>query len=699
MILSSCKPAFLRRLTSSCLPALQCFASGTIFIRSSIHGLRYGAGSSSRDDHQASNHELALVSALKLCCINLDVSRGRGIHGLVMKSGLESNNFVENSLINMYAKCGCLGDAQSMFDSCAKLDPVSYNIMIAGYVKSGELNEARKLFDIMPKRGCVSYTTMIMGFAQSGFFWEAFEVYKQMRSAGVLPNEVTMASLISACSSLGGIKVCRMLHGLVIKMIFDQLVLVSTNLLRMYCLCSSLTDARALFDELPVRNIFTWNVMLNGYAKAGVIHLARDVFDNVPEKDVVSWGTIIDGYIRVQMLSDALSMYRSMVSSGVEASDVMMVDLVSACRKALAISEGQQLHAILVKKGFDCNDFIQATVTHLYAACGRIKEACLQFDQGIKKNVALWNALLSGFVRVQMIDQAAKLFNEMPERDVFTWSTMISGYAQSEQPTMALELFHNMVAAGIQPNEVTMVSVFSAIASLGTMKEGIWAHRYVVNSYIPINDNLSAAIIDMYAKCGSIPNALEVFHRIRDKAATVSPWNAIICALAMHGHANLSLEIFYDLQMRGIQLNAITFIGVLSACCHTGMMELGKRYFESMKSAHNVSPDIKHYGCMVDLLGRSGQLEEAEKLIRSMPMEADVVIWGTLLAACRTHGNVDVGEWAAGNLARLEPSHGASRVLLSNLYADAGKWEDAFSVRQAMQSSRMLRLPGYSGVV
>ncbi|CAN1280610.1 Pentatricopeptide repeat-containing protein At5g19020, mitochondrial [Linum perenne] len=613
--------SFFPRFVGSSSPLLRCF-SALVELGDLVHRPRYGHGS--RLDQQATDHELDLVSALKSCCVNLDVSLGRKIHCIVLKTGLQSNNFVENSLLNMYAKCGHLGDAQSMFDSCSKLDPVSYNIMIAGYVKSGQLNEARKLFDVMPKRGCVSYTTMIMGFSRNDFCFEAVAAFKQMRNAGVLPNEVTLASLISACSSSGGVWNCRMLHELVIKMLFDQLVLVSTNLLRMYCHCSSL------------------------------VHLAQDIFDRIPQKDVVSWGTIIDGYVRVEKLNEALLMYRSMICTGVEASDVMMVDLVSACRKALAIREGQQLHNILVKRGFDCYDFIQVTITHLYAACGKIREACLQFDLGIKDNVALWNALMSGFVKVRMIDRAAQLFDQMPERDVFSWSTMISG---------------------------------------------IKAHQFVLDSCIPLNDNLCAAIIDMYAKCGSISNALEMFHQIRDKATTVSPWNAIICALAMHGHANISLEVYADLQTRGLKLNAITFIGVLSACCHAGMVDLGKRYFESMKSEHKVNPDIKHYGCMVDLLGRSGQLEEAEKLIKSMPMEADVVIWGTLLSACRTHENVDVGKRAAENLARLEPSHGASRVLLSNLYADAGKWEDAFSVRKTMHSNRIQRLPGYSGVI
>ncbi|XP_050216501.1 pentatricopeptide repeat-containing protein At5g19020, mitochondrial [Mercurialis annua] len=651
-----------------------------------------------KTDQKDFNYELGLVSALKFCTTNLFLSQGKQIHGLVLKSGLHSNNFIQNSLINMYAKCGLLLDAKSIFDVCPKSDPVSYNIMISGYVKSGRLDDAHKVFDEMPVKGCVSYTTMIMGFSQNEHWNAAVELFKQMRYAGVVPSEVTIAALISAFSQFGGVWSCRMLHGLVVKMLFDEFVLISTNLLRMYCNCSSLVEARALFGEMSEKNLVTWNVMLNGYSKAGLLDSARDVFERIPDKDIISWSTIVDGYVRVEKLGEAFMIYRSMVSAGLRPNDVMMVDLISVCGRTAAFCEGRQLHSDAVKMGFDCYDFIQATIIHLYAACGRINEACLQFRIGSKENVASWNALMGGFIRNRMIDEAIKLFEEMPQRDVFSWSTMISGYTQNEQPNLALELFHKMIAIGIQPNDVTMVSVFSAIAALGTLKDGRWAHQYVHNNSIAISDNLSAAIIDMYAKCGSIDDALEVFCKIRNKASTVSPWNAIICGLAMHGHANQSLEIYSDLDRRKVKLNAITFIGVLAACCHAGMVELGKRYFMSMKSEHNIDPDIKHYGCMVDLLGRAGRVEEAEEMIRSMPMKADVVTWGTLLAACRTHGKWEVGEEAAQNLARLDPSHGASRVLLSNIYANAGKWDDAFSVRKAMQSHRMRRLPGYSGV-
>lgn len=651
-----------------------------------------------RENQNPAGSEFALVSALKSCSSLLVSSQRRQLHCLVLKSGLHSNTFIRNSLINMYAKCGLIDDARLLFENCSELDPVSCNIMVSGYVKAGRLDHARQLFGKMPSKGCVSYTTMIMGLVRNDCWNEAIEVFKDMRSSGVIPNNLTMVNVISACSHSGEIWNCRMLHALVIKLHIEGLVLVSTNLMHAYCLCSGLGEARILFDRMPERNIVSWNVMLNGYSKAGLVDMARELFERIPDKDVISWGTMIDGYVQKECIHEAFMMYRAMLGTGLGPNTVMIVDLVSACGRLMAVG-GQQLHGTIVKRGFDCYDFVQTTVIYFYAACGMMNLAYKQFQVGVKDHLESWNAVIAGFIKNGMIDQARKTFDEMPERDVYSWSTMISGYSQTEQPNMALELFHGMVASGIKPNEITMVSVLSAIATLGKLKEGRWAHEYICSNAIPLNDNLSAALIDMYSKCGSINTALQLFNQIRDKTSSVSPWNAIICGLATHGHANMCLEIFSDVQRYHIKPNSITFIGVLSACCHAGLVEPGRRIFQSMKSVHNLEPNIKHYGCMIDLLGRAGQLEEAEKLLRSMPMKADVVIWGTLLAACRTHGNVDIGEMAAEGLAALEPFHGGSKVLLSNIYADAGRWEDVSMVRRAMQIQKMNRLPGCSGVV
>ncbi|XP_027341906.1 pentatricopeptide repeat-containing protein At5g19020, mitochondrial [Abrus precatorius] len=639
--------------------------------------------------------ELALVSALKY----RSSSHGRQLHSLALKLGLYCNTFIQNSLINMYAKCGSISDAQLLFEACPRLDIVSCNIMISGYAKAGQLNNARKLFDTMPDKDCVSYTTMIMGLVQNDCFREALEVFKDMRSRGVVPNDVTLLNVISCCPHFGEILNCRLIHALSIKLFVEGLLFVSTNLVHAYCVCSGLGEARRLFDEMPERNLVAWNVMLNGYAKTGLVDLARELFERIPDKDVISWGTMIDGYILKNCLHEALMMHRAMLRSGLGPSEIVVVNLVSACVRFNAIGDGWQLHGMIVKRGFDCYNVIQTTIIHFYAACGMIVLACLQFEVGVKDHLESWNALVAGYIKNGMMDKARQIFDQMPERDVFSWSTIISGYAQIDQPKMALELFHKMVASGVKPNEVTMAGVFSAIATLGTLKEGKWAHEYMCNESIPLSDNLCAALIDMYAKCGSINTALHLFNKIRDKAFSVSPWNAILCGLASHGHATMCLEVFSDTQRYNIKPNPITFIGVLSACCHAGLVEPGRRIFRSMKSVYNVEPDIKHYGCMVDLLGRAGLLEEAEEMIRNMPMEADVVIWGTLLAACRTHGNVNIGERAAKSLAQLAPSHGGGKVLLSNIYADAGRWEDVSLVRRVIQIQRMERMSGCSGVV
>ncbi|XP_056161686.1 pentatricopeptide repeat-containing protein At5g19020, mitochondrial-like [Syzygium oleosum] len=647
---------------------------------------------------QGYDRELALVSALKSCASVSAVPQGRQLHSLVVKTGLLANSFVRNSLTNVYAKCGLMDEAGVLFGSCGGSGVVCWNIMIAGYVRSGRLWDAFQVFEKMTTKECVSYTTMIMGFAQNKFWGEAIEVFKDMRVAGVIPNEATLASVIPACSHSGEPWNCRMLHALAIKLLLDSSVIVSTNLLHMYCICSSIEEASRLFEEMPKKNVVSWNVMLNGYSKAGLVDLAGQLFEKIPSRDVVSWGTLIDSYLRVQRLSEALIMCREMLRSGLRPNDVMLVDLVSACARSVLAVEGQQLHNLIVRCGFDCSDFVQATIIHFYAACGRIDLAHLQFETGSKDHLASLNALIAGFVRNGMIDQARQMFNQMSERDVFSWTTMISCYAQQEQPNMALELFHKMVASGLCPNEVTMASVFSAIAALGSLKEGSWAHEYVQKNSIPLNDNLSASIIDMYAKCGSITSALEVFHQVRDNGRDVSPWNAIICGLAMHGHANLSLAIFSNLQKRNIRLNSITFIGALTACCHAGLVEEGKKIFRSMKVLYDVDPDVKHYGCMVDILGRAGRMQEATELIRTMPLEADAAVWGALLSACRTHGNVEIGEWAAQSLENLQPTHGPCRVLLSNIYADVGRWHDAFSARRVIHSQGLKRLPGCSGV-
>ncbi|KAG9457422.1 hypothetical protein H6P81_001930 [Aristolochia fimbriata] len=639
--------------------------------------------------------EFALVSALKSCS---SVCHGKQIQSLVIKSGFASNVYVQNSLINVYAKFGSINTARWMFDSCHLLDTASWNIMIVGYVKLGLLDCAWKLFAEMPDRDCVSFTTVIMGFAQNDQPFQALEIFRDMRACGVVANEVTLASVLSACSHLLAKETGKVVHGIAVKSALEVFVIVSTNLVNMYICFSSLDEAECVFSRMTERNIVTWNVMLNGYSKSGAIDLAEELFERIPMKDLVSWSTMIDGYVKSGRLCEALITFCGMLRAGVVSNEVTIVDLLSACAQFSAGPEGHQLHAVILKSGLDCHTFIQTTIIHFYAACGQILEARLQFSLSNKEILSPWNALISSFMKNNMPDSARHLFEEMPARDLVSWSSIIAGYVQNKQFDSALVLFQEMQDRGLRPNEITMVSVVSAVAHSGTLEQGIMVHQYIVNNSIYLNDNLCAGLVDMYAKCGCIQKALEFFDEVYNKITTISPWNAIIYGLAMHGQAK-SLDLFHCLLKTGIKPNLVTFVAVLCACCHGGLVEEGKKYFKLMKNEYNIEPNIKHYGCMVDLLAKAGHLEEAEKLIQEMPMKTDVVIWGSLLAASRTYGNLEKAAKAKECLTRLDPSHGAGEVTYSNIFAALEMWDEVALVRKDMQVKGVAKVPGCSEVI
>lgn len=631
---------------------------------------------------------------------------GEQLHALAAKSGLlASNVFVRNSVLSSYSRLpSSLASALQLFDETPPplRDATARNSILAALTRAGHLDRAQGLLEEMPRihRDAVSYTTLVTAFARAGHAARAVAVFRSMLSENVVPNEATLAGAITAFARCGAPATVGMIHGFALQRALDGFVIVATNLVHAYAGVLELCSARALFDGMTHRNTVTWNVMLNGYVKAKMIDMAAEVFWRIPERDEVSWLTLIDGYICADLISDAMKAYVQMVGEvGANDYEVLLVDLMKACARYSAVTEGQQLHTVILKNGFDAHAFVQATLVHFYGCCGLIGLAQMTFRLSDKSHTASWNALLAALLRNGLIREARELFDDMPERDTVSWSTMISGYVQTGRSDMALKLFYSMLNTSIEPNEVTLASALSAIADSGTLDQGKWIHDYIMNRPVQLTDNLSSGLIDMYAKCGSIADAVQFFNHVNDKFSSVSPWNAMICSLAIHGYAHMSLDLFSQLQRTSIKPNSITFIGVLSACCHAGTVTKGKYYFESMTREYGIQPTIKHYGCMVDLLGRAGYLEEAEQLVSMMPMKPDVVIWGSILSASRAQGNVALGERAAEELAKLDQTHGASKIALSNIYADAGHWINVSVVRKELQDANLERLTGRSGIV
>ena len=291
--------------------------------------------------------------------------------------------------------------------------------------------------------------------------------------------------------------------------------------------------------------------------------------------------------------------------------------------------------------------------------------------------------MLSGYAKLGMVQDARFIFDQMVEKDLVCWRAMISGYAESDEPLEALQLFNEMQRRIIVPDQITMLSVISACTNVGALVQAKWIHTYAdKNGFgraLPINN----ALIDMYAKCGNLVKAREVFENMPRK--NVISWSSMINAFAMHGDADSAIALFHRMKEQNIEPNGVTFIGVLYACSHAGLVEEGQKFFSSMINEHRISPQREHYGCMVDLYCRANHLRKAMELIETMPFPPNVIIWGSLMSACQNHGEIELGEFAATRLLELEPDHDGALVVLSNIYAKEKRWEDVGLIRKLMK--------------
>lgn len=320
------------------------------------------------------------------------------------------------------------------------------------------------------------------------------------------------------------------------------------------------------------------------------------------------------------------------------------------------------------------------------------------FDRNPVKDVVSWNAMIDGYCKMGQLEMARELFDRMGSaKNSVTWNTMISGCLHHREFGMALSMFQVMQVENVRPTEVTMVSLLSACAHLGALNMGWWLHAYIRNHHLKIDVVLGNALIDMYFKCGSIEAALQVFHGMPMK--NVFCWNSVIAGLGMNGYGERGIEIFLEMDRRGgIKPDGITFVGLLSGCSHSGLVSEGKTYFSQMLGVYGIRPNIEHYGCMVDLLGRAGFLEEAVNLVETMPIQPNSVVWGSLLRACRIHKDAKLSERVTQCLLELDPEDGANYVFLSNVYASSERWDDVERCRQIMIERGVQKVPGCSSI-
>lgn len=397
----------------------------------------------------------------------------------------------------------------------------------------------------------------------------------------------------------------------------------------------------------------------------GDMNYAVSVFDRIEKPDALLWNTMIRGFSKTTQPQKAIHFYQRMQQKGRKADTFTLSFLFKAIGGLGSLPLGSQLHCNTLKLGLETHAHVSNSLMHMY---------------GMLKDIA----------------SADQLFEEMPNVDLVAWNSIIDSHVCCGNYKEALQLLTRMVKSGVQPDDATLVVALSACAAIGELEFGRQIHSWIRGTDLADITSVCNSLVDMYAKCGAVDEAYDTFNKMKMKSKV--SWNVMILGLASHGDGKEALALFSRmLEENSERPDNITFLGVLCACSHGGMIDEGRQIFDIMIRDYNIQPTIKHYGCMVDLLGRAGLVEEAYNLIESMPMEGNAVVWRTLLAACQVHGYVELGERVRKQLLELEPNHSSDYVLLSNMYASTGQWNEMSKQRRSMQKRRVQKpQPGNS---
>ncbi|KVH96519.1 Pentatricopeptide repeat-containing protein [Cynara cardunculus var. scolymus] len=603
------------------------------------------------------------------------------------------------------------------------------------YVESGSVEKALQLFDEMNERSSFLWNLIIRVLTNSGFFEEALDLYFRMSIEGTKADNFTFPFVIKACGGCLDHDVGRKIHSKLFKDGLDLDLHISNSLILMY-------------------------------AKLGCIGSAEKVFDEMPIRDLVSWNSMINGYI---MISDGLASFmcvRKMQQYNMRPDRFTIMSTLHASSLVCSLPKGKEIHALTIKSKLECNPMVQTSLIDMYGKCGGMCYAERFFNMISQRHIASWNAMIRGYalngrplesfsclrkmqengckpdnvslinlllscsqvgsvlmgktvhgyaIRMEflshivletaLIDMYGKCgeprlaelaFNRMHQRNLISRNTLIASLVQNGLYKDALKFFWDIWNDGLKPDAMTITGILPVYSEIAQLREGKQLHGYIVKSGFCSNTFVLNSLTYMYAKCGDLVSARDMFDGIFLK--DVISWNTIIMAYAIHGYGEVSVKLFSKMKKMGIKPNASTFVSLLSSCSVSGMVEEGWKYFNSMKSEYGIDPDIEHYGCMLDLLGRVGDLNRAKQLITEMPLEPTSRIWGSLLAASRRHRDLEVAEFAAKKMLPLEHDNTGLYVLLSNLYAETGRWEDVKRIKSLMKSRGLTKTVGVTMV-
>lgn len=565
-------------------------------------------------------------AVLKACSLSGDLDLGRLIHERITREKLEYDTVLMNTLLDMYVKCGSLSDAKKVFDKLSSANITSWNTIISGCCQKGLMEEAVSLFHQMPVRNDVSWNIIVAGFADNGSL-QALEFVVMMHKEDLRLDDFTIPCSLKVCSYQNLLQMGKQIHCYVIKSGFECSCFTLSALVDMYSNCNVLCEARKLFDQYS-----SW---------------AASAYGNV-----ALWNSMISGYVLNEQNEEAITLLSHIHSSGMCIDSYTFTSALKACINLLNFNSrfALQVHGLIVTSGYELDYIVGSNLIDLYARLGIVKSAL-------------------------------GLFHRLPKKDVVAWSGLIMGCTKHGLNSLAYLLFRDMINSNQDVNQFIISSVLKVCSCLASLRRGKQVHAFCVKRGFEKEDVTLTSLIDMYLKCGEIDDGLALFNFMPER--DVVSWTGIIVGCGQNGRAKEAIAYFHEMTQSGLKPNEITFLGVLSACRHAGLVEEAWTIFTSMKPEYGLEPHLEHYYCMVDLLGQAGCFDDAEQLIAEMPFKPDKTIWASMLKACETHNNTKLVSIIAEQLLATSPEDPSKYVMLSNVYATLGMWDSLSKVRKA----------------
>ncbi|XP_022715503.1 pentatricopeptide repeat-containing protein At1g11290, chloroplastic-like [Durio zibethinus] len=587
--------------------------------------------------------------------------------------------------------------------------------LIDSYANFGILNLCLQLFDSITNPSSHLYNTILRNLATLGEYKRTLLVYKDMvLKKSIFPDEKTYPFVLRACSYLLDVEYGKMVHGQLAKLGFDSFEVVGNALLEFYSGFSGFEQK--VVDEKPVKDLGYWKglifeasqsgsvvsiinllgasvdlgslgtgkalhslvlvsdlsndlyvntALLSMYSKLGSLKSARLLFEKMPDKDLVVWNIMISACYQHGKPKESLENLRCMATSGVRDDMFTAIPAISSIRQLKSIKWGKQIHAHVMRNGSDYQVSVHNSLIDMYFQCD-----CLIYAQ--------------------------KIFESLTIKTVVSWSSMIKGYVNHNQNLDALSLFSRMRTDGVKSDFITVINILPAFVNIGSLEQVKCLHGYSLKFGLNLLSSVNSALLISYAKCGCIVMARKLFDEEKIDGKDIITWNSMISAHAKHGDWSQCCELYNQMKHLNLKLDQVTFLGLLTACVNSGLVKEGREFFKEMREVYGCQPNQEHYACMVDLLGRAGHINEARELVKEMPFKPDTRVWGPLLSACKLHSETKFAESAAEKLLTMEPENAGNYVLLSNIYAAAGKWDKFAKMRRLLKEKGLKKTPGCS---